>query len=86
VAETRSFAVFVWPICSTSARSLTGRIRKDVLELPILGTICLLSSSVTVALATRALARVASREPARVCSSPLCSAWRSCQHAQDGIG
>jgi cytochrome c oxidase subunit 3/cytochrome o ubiquinol oxidase subunit 3 len=37
-------------------KSLAGPLPKDVLELPILGTICLLSSSVSVAFASRALA------------------------------
>ena len=56
LAETSLFAVFVVAYLFYLGKSLTGPYPKDVLELPILGTICLLSSSVTVALATRALA------------------------------
>ena len=55
VAETSLFAVFVVAYLFYIGKSPTGPYPKDVLELPILGTICLLSSSVTVALATRAL-------------------------------
>jgi cytochrome c oxidase subunit III len=55
VAETSLFAVFVVAYLFYIGKSLTGPFPKDVLELPVLGTICLLSSSVTVALATRAL-------------------------------
>ena len=56
VAETSLFAVFVVAYLFYIGKSLTGPSPKDLLELPILGTICLLSSSVTVALASRALA------------------------------
>ena len=56
VAETSLFAVFVVAYLFYIGKSETGPFPKDVLELPILGTICLLSSSVTVALASRALA------------------------------
>src|SRR5947208_16009583 len=56
VAEASLFAVFLVAYLFYIGKSLTGPYPKDVLELPILGTICLLSSSVTVALATRALA------------------------------
>src|SRR5262245_28398995 len=56
VAETSLFAVFVVAYLFYLGKSLTGPSPKEILELPIAGTICLLSSSVTVALATRALA------------------------------
>jgi len=56
VAETSLFAVFVVAYLFYIGKSLTGPSPKDLLELPILGTICLLSSSVTVALGSRALA------------------------------
>ena len=56
VAETSLFAVFVVAYLFYIGKSLTGPSPKDVLELPIVSTICLLSSSVTVALASRALA------------------------------
>src|SRR3989442_2959765 len=56
VAETSLFAVFVVAYLFYIGKSLTGPSPKDVLDLPILNTICLLSSSISVALATRALA------------------------------
>jgi len=56
VAETSLFAVFVVAYLFYIGKSLTGPSPKDLLELPVLGTICLLSSSVTVALGSRALA------------------------------
>ena len=56
VAETSLFAVFVVAYLFYIGKSLSGPSPKDLLELPILGTICLLSSSVTVALGSRALA------------------------------
>src|SRR5207245_7967653 len=56
VAETSLFAVFVVAYLFYIGKSLTGPSPKDVLDLPIPGTICLLSSSISVALATRALA------------------------------
>jgi cytochrome c oxidase subunit III len=56
LAETSLFAVFVVAYLFYIGKSLTGPFPQDVLELPIVNTICLLSSSVTVALATRALA------------------------------
>ena len=56
VAETSLFAVFVVAYLFYIGKSLTGPSPKELLELPIVGTICLLSSSITVALATRALA------------------------------
>lgn len=56
VAETSLFAVFVVAYLFYIGKSLTGPSPREVLELPIVGTICLLSSSISVALATRALA------------------------------
>ena len=56
VAETSLFAVFVVAYLFYIGKSLTGPFPKEILELPIVGTICLLSSSISVALATRALA------------------------------
>jgi cytochrome c oxidase subunit III len=56
VAETSLFAVFVVAYLFYIGKSLTGPSPKEVLDLPIIGTVCLLSSSITVALATRALA------------------------------
>ena len=56
IAETSLFAVFVVAYLFYIGKSLTGPSPKEVLDLPIVGTVCLLSSSLTVALATRALA------------------------------
>jgi cytochrome c oxidase subunit 3/cytochrome o ubiquinol oxidase subunit 3 len=57
VAEASLFAVFVVAYLFYIGKSLNGPYPEDVLELPVLGTICLLSSSVFVALASRALGR-----------------------------
>ena len=56
VAETSLFAVFVVAYLFYIGKSLTGPSPREVLDLPIVGTLCLLSSSATVAMATRALA------------------------------
>ena len=55
VAESSLFAVFVVAYLFYIGKSLTGPYPRDVLELPLFNTVCLLSSSVTVALAVRAL-------------------------------
>ena len=57
VAETSLFAVFVVAYLFYLGKSLTGPYPHEVLEPPILGTVCLLSSSISVALAARALAQ-----------------------------
>jgi cytochrome c oxidase subunit 3/cytochrome o ubiquinol oxidase subunit 3 len=57
VAEASLFAVLVVAYLFYIGKSLNGPYPQDVLELPVLGTICLLSSSVSVALASRALGR-----------------------------
>ena len=56
VAEASLFSTFVVAYLYYIGKSVSGPSPRDVLELPIIGTICLLSSSVTVALASRALA------------------------------
>ena len=66
VAEASLFAVFVVAYLYDLGKSLGGPSPKDVLSVPVLGTVCLLSSSVTVALAVRALGRGAVRR---------CGAW-----------
>src|SRR5256886_5136942 len=48
--------VFVVAYLFYLGKSVTGPSPKEVLDLPVVSTVCLLSSSVTVALATRALA------------------------------
>src|SRR5437016_14543377 len=67
VAEASLFAVFVVAYLYDLGKSLSGPSPKEVLSVPVLGTVCLLSSSVTVALAVRALGRGAVRR---------CVAWR----------
>src|SRR5207249_6416895 len=66
VAEASLFAVFVVAYLYDLGKSLSGPSPKEVLSVPVLGTVCLLSSSVTVALAVRALGRGAVRR---------CGAW-----------
>jgi len=56
VAETSLFAVFVVAYLFYIGKSATGPYPREVLDLPLVGTVCLLSSSITVARATRALA------------------------------
>jgi cytochrome c oxidase subunit III len=55
ITETALFTIFVVAYLVYIGRSLTGPYPKDVLELPILASICLLSSSLTIVLAEHAL-------------------------------
>jgi cytochrome c oxidase subunit III len=64
IAETSLFAVFVVAYLFYIGKSLHGPYPKDVLHLPIFNTVCLLSSSVTVAFAVRALRHGASSRSA----------------------
>src|SRR5262245_64427356 len=57
VAEASLFAVFVVAYLYDLGKSLSGPTPREVLSVPVVGTVCLLSSSVTVALAVRALRR-----------------------------
>jgi cytochrome c oxidase subunit III len=54
-AESAIFTIFVVAYIFYLGKSISGPMPKDVLELPILSTICLLSSSLTIHLAVRAL-------------------------------
>lgn len=54
-AEASIFAIFVVAYIFYLGKSLSGPMPKDVLELPIVGTVCLLSSSLTIHLAVSAL-------------------------------
>jgi len=54
VAESSLFAVFVVAYLFYIGKSLTGPFPADVLDTPILATICLLSSSITIVLAEHA--------------------------------
>ena len=55
ITETALFAIFVAAYLIYIGRSLTGPYPKDVLEIPVIPTICLLSSSLTVYFAEHAL-------------------------------
>ena len=57
IAESAIFTIFVVAYLFYLGKSLTGPTPRDVLETPIFYTICLLSSSVTIHLAGRRLAR-----------------------------
>ena len=54
-AEAAIFTIFVVAYIFYIGKSLSGPMPKDVLELPIFNTVCLLSSSLTIHLAVRAL-------------------------------
>jgi cytochrome c oxidase subunit 3 len=54
-AEAAIFTIFVVAYIFYIGKSVSGPNPKDVLELPIFGTVCLLSSSLTIHLAVKAL-------------------------------
>jgi cytochrome c oxidase subunit III len=66
VAEASLFAVFVVAYLYDLGKNLSGPSPRDVLSVPIVSTVCLLSSSLTVTLAVRALTRGAVHR---------CAAW-----------
>jgi len=57
IAESAIFTIFVVAYIFYLGKSLSGPTPRQVLELPIVNTICLLSSSVTITFAVRALGR-----------------------------
>jgi cytochrome c oxidase subunit 3 len=57
VAEAALFAIFVAAYLFYLGKSLNGPYPKDVLTVPVVATICLLSSSGTIVMAERALQR-----------------------------
>jgi cytochrome c oxidase subunit 3 len=57
VAESAIFTIFVVAYLFYLGKSLTGPTPREVLETPIFYTICLLSSSLTIHLAAKSLAR-----------------------------
>jgi cytochrome c oxidase subunit III len=61
VAESTIFTIFVVAYLFYIGKSVSGPMPRQVLETPILFTICLLSSSVTIHLASKALERGARR-------------------------
>lgn len=66
VAEAAIFMIFVVAYLYYEGKSLNGPTPHDVLELPILSTVCLLSSSITVHMAGSALHRA---------KTGACSLW-----------
>jgi cytochrome c oxidase subunit 3 len=62
VAESAIFTIFVVAYIFYMGKSLTGPQPKDVLEAPIFYSLCLLSSSLTIHLAVRALRKGRSKE------------------------
>jgi cytochrome c oxidase subunit 3/cytochrome o ubiquinol oxidase subunit 3 len=59
--ETAMFTIFVVAYLFYIGKSLTGPFPNQVLETPIISTICLLASSLTIVLAEHALGRADSR-------------------------
>ncbi len=55
ITETALFSIFVVTYLVYIGKSITGPYPKDVLDVPILATICLLSSSLTIIMAEHAL-------------------------------
>jgi cytochrome c oxidase subunit 3 len=76
VAEAAIFIIFVVAYVFYIGKSLTGPTPKDVLTLPVLTTICLLSSSFTVHAAVSALRQSRQR---------LCSIWLAATVLLGGI-
>jgi cytochrome c oxidase subunit 3 len=76
VAESAVFIIFVVAYIFYLGKSISGPSPRDVLEAPILGTICLLSSSLTVYLAVGALRKNQVR---------LCSLWLAATVLLGGI-
>src|SRR5262245_7525375 len=56
-AESAMFSIFVVAYLYYAGKSLGGPTPKDVLRVPIFGSICLFSSSITIAIAERAIER-----------------------------
>ena len=56
IAEGSLFAVFVVAYLFYTGKSLSGPYPRDVLHIPVIGTICLFASSATVTVGVRALA------------------------------
>jgi len=76
IAEAAIFVIFVVAYIFYIGKSLTGPTPRDVLELPIFTTICLLSSSLTVHAAVSAL---------RKSKQGLCSLWLAATVLLGGI-
>lgn len=57
IGESAIFTIFVVAYIFYIGKSLSGPTPREVLEVPIFGTICLLSSSFTIMMAERSIAR-----------------------------
>jgi len=75
-AESAVFIIFVVAYIFYLGKSISGPSPRDVLDIPIVGTICLLSSSLTVYLAVGALRRS---------KVGLCSLWLAATVLLSGI-
>jgi cytochrome c oxidase subunit 3 len=75
-AESAVFIIFVVAYIFYLGKSISGPSPRDVLDIPIVGTICLLSSSLTVYLAVGALRRS---------KVGLCSLWLAATILLGGI-
>ena len=79
IAEAAIFTIFVVAYLYYVGKSLSGPTPREVLETPILFTICLLSSSLTIHFAGKALERGARAARSWGCGwSRSCSVERSC--------
>ncbi|MGB6946968.1 MAG: cytochrome c oxidase subunit 3 [Bryobacteraceae bacterium] len=76
LAESAVFIIFVVAYIFYLGKSLTGPTPREVLDVPIIGTICLLSSSLTVYFAVEALRKNKVR---------LCSLWLAATVLLGGI-
>ncbi len=76
LAESAVFIIFVVAYIFYLGKSLTGPTPREVLDVPIIGTICLLSSSLTVYFAVKALRKNEVR---------LCSLWLAATVLLGGI-
>ena len=76
LAENSLFGVFVVTYLFYTGKSLSGPYPKDVLDVPVLATICLLSSSISVALSEKAL-RITVTVPVWPAGTPSARAVRA---------
>jgi cytochrome c oxidase subunit 3/cytochrome o ubiquinol oxidase subunit 3 len=70
LSESTFFSVFLVAYLFYIGKSQNGPFPADVLDFPVFGTICLLSSSLTIMAAVRSLGR-----GERTCSAPPTTRW-----------
>ncbi len=84
VAESAIFTIFVVAYIFYIGKSLSGPVPREVLEVPIFFTICLLSSSLTVHFASKSLDLLFARRPSRIsrhrwpANAPHRAVFRNC--------